>query len=30
MIHKHGLANAKVENINGKIQHFVAVNYGIR
>jgi transposase len=27
---KHGLTNAKAENLNGKIQRFVSNNYGIK
>jgi transposase len=27
---RHGLTNAKVENLNGKLQRFVTGNYGIK
>ncbi|MDR1887038.1 MAG: transposase [Prevotellaceae bacterium] len=27
---KHGLTNAKAENLNGKLQRFVSANYGLK
>jgi transposase len=27
---KHGLTNAKAENLNGKFQRFVSANYGLK
>jgi transposase len=27
---KHGLTNAKTENLNGKLQRFVSANYGLK
>ncbi|MDR0725731.1 MAG: transposase [Prevotellaceae bacterium] len=27
---KHGLTNAKAENLNGKIQRFVSSNFGLK